>query len=233
MTQPLWSQRFFASTRGRIVALLRRIPMTVDQLAQALELTDNAVRAQLAGLERDGIVRPDGIKKGTSKPSVAYSLIPDVEPLLSRAYRPLLHALLDTLAERLPDREQGCERPDGHWVARLQCHGATWRPDSTRPPQSSTSSADWRSPSGARTGGRSRAKGARYRAWCGSTPGYARRSRQWWESWWARPCANTAIARGIGRAAVFDWVRFELRSLRAQAVGSVSAGSRCSSSSRS
>jgi DeoR family transcriptional regulator, suf operon transcriptional repressor len=106
MTQPLWSQRFFASTRGRIVALLRRIPMTVDQLAQALELTDNAVRAQLAGLERDGIVRPDGIKKGTSKPSVAYSLIPDVEPLLSRAYRPLLHALLDTLAERLPDREQ-------------------------------------------------------------------------------------------------------------------------------
>ena len=106
MTQPLWSQRFFASTRGRIVALLRRTPMTVDQLAQALDLTDNAVRAQLAGLERDGIVQPEGIRKGTSKPSVAYALTPDVEPLLSRAYRPLLDALLSTLAERLPDREQ-------------------------------------------------------------------------------------------------------------------------------
>ena len=106
MTELLWSQRFFASTRGRIVALLRRTPMTVDQLAQALDLTDNAVRAQLAGLERDGIAQPEGIRKGASKPSVAYTQTPDVEPLLSRAYRPLLGALLDTLAERLPDREQ-------------------------------------------------------------------------------------------------------------------------------
>ena len=39
------SQRFFASTRGRIVALLRRESRTVDELAQALDLTDNAVRA--------------------------------------------------------------------------------------------------------------------------------------------------------------------------------------------
>jgi predicted ArsR family transcriptional regulator len=51
------SQRFFASTRGRIVALLRKERRTVDELAQALDLTDNAIRAHLATLERDGVVR--------------------------------------------------------------------------------------------------------------------------------------------------------------------------------
>lgn len=50
-------KRFFASIRGRIVALLRRAGRTVDELTQALDLTDNAVRAHLAALERDGMVR--------------------------------------------------------------------------------------------------------------------------------------------------------------------------------
>jgi predicted ArsR family transcriptional regulator len=105
VTQPLWSHRFFTSTRGQIVARLRRASQTVDELARALDLTDNAVRAQLAGLERDGIVRHEGRRKGTGKPSVAYALSPDVESLLSRAYQPLLDALLETLTERLSERE--------------------------------------------------------------------------------------------------------------------------------
>jgi len=119
VTQPLWNQRFFASTRGRIVSLLRRSPLTVDELAQALDLTDNAVRAQLSALERDGIVRHEGLRKGTGKPSVAYALTPDVEPLLSRAYRPLLDALLETLSERLSERELAAVlRAAGRAVAR-------------------------------------------------------------------------------------------------------------------
>ena len=105
MTQPIWSQRFFASTRGRIVNLLRRSTLTVDDLARALELTDNAVRAHLTGLERDGIVRQQGHRKGVGKPSVAYELTPDIEPALSSAYRPLLNALLDGLAATLAERE--------------------------------------------------------------------------------------------------------------------------------
>jgi len=105
VVQPIWSQRFFASTRGRIVALLRRGSLTVDDLARTLDLTDNAVRAQLTGLERDGIVRPQGHRKGVGKPSVAYELVPDIEPVLSRAYRPLLGALLESLAASLPERD--------------------------------------------------------------------------------------------------------------------------------
>ena len=55
-----WDERFFQSTRGRIVTLLRRSKSTVEGLARALDLTDNGVRAHLGVLERDGIVRQRG-----------------------------------------------------------------------------------------------------------------------------------------------------------------------------
>src|SRR5919201_2008502 len=54
-------QRFFATTRGQIVLLARRAPRTIDELCQALGLTRNAIRAHLATLERDGLVRRGGV----------------------------------------------------------------------------------------------------------------------------------------------------------------------------
>ena len=56
-----WDTKFFESTRGRIVVLLRRSGRTVEELARALGLTDNGVRAHLAVLERDGIAAAAGI----------------------------------------------------------------------------------------------------------------------------------------------------------------------------
>jgi predicted ArsR family transcriptional regulator len=50
-------ERFFDSTRGQIVMMLRGATRTVDELAKELELTDNAVRAHLTTLERDGLVK--------------------------------------------------------------------------------------------------------------------------------------------------------------------------------
>src|SRR3954466_11449521 len=105
MTTPIWTRRFFDSTRGRLVQLLRRTSQTVDALAEALDLTDNAVRAQLTSLERDGIVRAQGLQRGASKPSVLYELAPEVESALSRAYRPVLAALLQGLAATLTERQ--------------------------------------------------------------------------------------------------------------------------------
>lgn len=105
MTPPIWTHRFFESTRGRIVQLLRRTRQTVDDLAAALDLTDNAVRAQLTGLERDGIVRAQGLQRGASKPAVLYELTPEVEAALSRAYRPVLAALLQSLAVFMPEQQ--------------------------------------------------------------------------------------------------------------------------------
>ena len=65
---PLWTSRFFETTRGQIVLLLRQEVRTVAELAEALELTDNAVRAHLATLERDRFVRRAGERPGFRKP---------------------------------------------------------------------------------------------------------------------------------------------------------------------
>jgi len=96
------NQRFFASTRGRIVTLLRRASHTVDELATALDLTDNAVRAHLATLERDGIVQQRGARRGSGKPAFVYELAPEAEQLFPKAYGPVLQQLLEVLSERMP-----------------------------------------------------------------------------------------------------------------------------------
>ncbi|MFN8592103.1 MAG: ArsR family transcriptional regulator [Thermomicrobiales bacterium] len=97
-----WDQRFFASTKGQVAALLRRGVATVEELAQALGLTDNAVRSHLAALERDGLVAQSGVRRGIGKPAFTYALTPDAERLFPKAYGALLQMLLGVLAERLP-----------------------------------------------------------------------------------------------------------------------------------
>lgn len=102
----LWDQKFFASTRGRIVTLLRRASRTVDELARQLDLTDNGVRAHLAILERDGIVQQRGVvRQGSGKPAYIYELTSEAEDLFPKAYEPVLHQLLDVLNERAGSEE--------------------------------------------------------------------------------------------------------------------------------
>ena len=102
-----WQQQFGGSTRGRIVALLRRGERSVEELAQALSLTDNAVRAQIATLERDGIVSATGQRRdGTvGKPATLFGIAPGTSQLFSGAYAPVLAALLAELGERLSSRQ--------------------------------------------------------------------------------------------------------------------------------
>jgi predicted ArsR family transcriptional regulator len=109
------------STRGKLIALLRRASLTVEEMAKALGITDNAVRAQLTSLERDGVVRQDGLRRGAGKPSYSYALTPEFEPVLSRAYVPLLVRLLRELAERMPEKQlTGLLRDVGsHWADEL------------------------------------------------------------------------------------------------------------------
>jgi predicted ArsR family transcriptional regulator len=95
-------ERFFDSTRGRIVSLLREGSSTVNDLASQLELTDNAVRAHLLSLERDGLIRQSGVQRGLRKPHFAYELTAEAERLFPKAYDALLNQLLTALKGRLP-----------------------------------------------------------------------------------------------------------------------------------
>ncbi len=118
MAGALWDKQFFASTRGRIVGLLRRATRTVDELAQALDLTDNAVRAHLATLERDGVVQQQGVRRGSRKPAYAYELTPEAERLFPKPYAPVLRQLLDVLDKRMaPEELEALLRIVGHDLA--------------------------------------------------------------------------------------------------------------------
>ncbi len=96
-----WDERFFGSTRGRVVSLLRRGPHTVEELAQELGLTDNGVRVHLATLERDDIVRQRGVRRTAGKPAYSYELTPEADRLFPKPYAPVLGQLLDLLGERM------------------------------------------------------------------------------------------------------------------------------------
>jgi len=90
-------------TRDRLLALLREGAWTVDDLAEQLGVTDNAVRFHLDALERSGTVRKERVRKigVVGQPASVYSLSPGGEEAFSRAYAPVLIAL-----------PRGAPRPD-------------------------------------------------------------------------------------------------------------------------
>jgi predicted ArsR family transcriptional regulator len=116
-----WDEKFFESTRGQIVTLLRRSNRTVEELARALDVTDNGVRAHLAVLERDGIVRQRGSVRrssGGGKPAYVYELTQEGEDLFPKAYEPTLRRLLDIMSERLgPEESEALLRSVGRRLA--------------------------------------------------------------------------------------------------------------------
>ena len=102
-----WERQIGGPMRGRIIALLRRGASTVEELAAALGVTDNAVRAHLQRLEDEGVVRATGSRQGpgAGKPATTYQVATEAEASLSSAYAPVLTALLQALAERTPPEE--------------------------------------------------------------------------------------------------------------------------------
>lgn len=113
-----FDKRFFESTRGRIITLLRSSACTVEELAGKLDLTDNAVRAHLLTLERDGLVRQSGLRRGPRKPHFTYALTPESDRLFPKAYDALLNQLIAVLKNRLsPPEIEGVLREVGRAVA--------------------------------------------------------------------------------------------------------------------
>jgi predicted ArsR family transcriptional regulator len=96
---PEFGERFRTTTRGQIIELLRCKPMAADELARELALTGKGVRAQLAGLEADGLVRHHSRRRSgkAGKPAVLYEFDPAAEHLFCAGYAPALIAALDAV----------------------------------------------------------------------------------------------------------------------------------------
>lgn len=99
-----WRERILSTTRGRVLSLLRRGPRTVNELADALGLTDNAVRLHLSSLERDALVEQHGVRRGVGKPAHLYRLSGEAESLFPKGYATVLSEVLAYVRE-----EQGAE----------------------------------------------------------------------------------------------------------------------------
>jgi predicted ArsR family transcriptional regulator len=111
-------QRHFASSTERVVTLPRRASRTVSELAAARELSDNAVRAQLATLERDGLVRQEREWRGGGTPSLDYGLTPDAEALFPKAHGAVLRSVVAVVDGRLgPEETEAILREAGSRLA--------------------------------------------------------------------------------------------------------------------
>ena len=106
--------RFFESPRGKIVAALRerRSASAVD-LAALCGVSPNAIRQQLLVLERDGLVRGRSVRRGKTKPTVAFELTLEAERFFPQRYDKMLNAVLREIREDGgPARGDRCVRTD-------------------------------------------------------------------------------------------------------------------------
>ncbi len=92
-------------TRDRIVRLLLKKPHTVEELAAQLDVTENAVRAQIALLQRDRTVEVQGSVKSGRRPAAVYGVPAGADVHISKAYPAVLAHLVKVLADRMPQRE--------------------------------------------------------------------------------------------------------------------------------
>ena len=82
------------SAAGKVLSRLRHGAMTVEELAKALRLTDNAVRNQLRKLQEANFVARAGKRPGASKPSTLYAISLEGQIQFSTLYLPVLTQFL-------------------------------------------------------------------------------------------------------------------------------------------
>jgi predicted ArsR family transcriptional regulator len=98
------ADRFFQTTRGRIVEeLRRRKSASAIDLAGHFALSPNAIRQQLVVLERDGLVVEKSVRRGRTKPTYEFSLTQEAEKLFPQQYDKMLGAVLREVKEQFGD----------------------------------------------------------------------------------------------------------------------------------
>jgi predicted ArsR family transcriptional regulator len=95
------------SSRQAILSLLRSDPRTAGELAEAIDISPQAVRDQLRTLEGKGWIEVDRLRRDTGgKPAREYVLTAAGEESFDKPYGQLLRYLVGELEERLGGRRK-------------------------------------------------------------------------------------------------------------------------------
>lgn len=88
------------TTKEKLINLLKKeTKMTVNQMAQALEITEMAVRKHLNILERDSFIHISEMKQPVGRPVQVFSLTPQADVLFPKNYDNLTVDFLNDLQE--------------------------------------------------------------------------------------------------------------------------------------
>jgi len=101
--------------------------LTLDELAERVGVSRNAVRQHITALERDGLVRPVGLRRTGRRPSRAYGLTAEGGERFPRQYDRLALALLEAVHERL-----GPEAAEAVLEAMVDDLARAWLPELER-----------------------------------------------------------------------------------------------------
>jgi len=94
------------STKSEILTLVRRQPLTINELTQHLGMTRNAVVLPLRQLESAGLIRCEERRTTTAgKPPLQYAAVPGTEDSESRAYKPFAEAMMQVLPDHLSGQD--------------------------------------------------------------------------------------------------------------------------------
>jgi predicted ArsR family transcriptional regulator len=93
------------STKQQLLVLLKRAGgVTIEEAAGALSIASMTARQHLFGLERDGLVESEKVKRNTGRPHYLFRLTPKGEDMFPRRYDILAQLLLDEIG-RLDSEE--------------------------------------------------------------------------------------------------------------------------------
>lgn len=91
------------STKDRILqTLLRKPKLTINELAEAVEINPISVRHHLSNLEKEGLIAAEEERHGVGRPRLVYSLTEDGMERFPTKYLRLTTRLLAQMKESMP-----------------------------------------------------------------------------------------------------------------------------------
>src|SRR4051794_22100195 len=96
------------TTKQQIITLLKRTGgITIEEAAGALSLASMTARQHLAGLERDGLVKSEKVRRSNGRPHYLFTLTPKGEDLFPTRYDLLAQIFLEEVATLSPNDIDG------------------------------------------------------------------------------------------------------------------------------